>query len=373
MRRTDDFLYFTYNGKHSSEFGVFYENNGEDISFPFSNNFKFEETTPLYQSRTYLLGGQKSAKTFTMNLFAENENWFETEEIFEWLNPGEPGTLIIDFRPNYVYKVVISKMEQPTIIPFIDRNGKVTNIINFSITFSTYDDHVAETKVGFTTKEEWTDGLKVWREPDFNFPIMIASRKGTYDFINWSNNKQYMNIEGRQTINFQVMKTDKDGSAIYYKHTIATNPPNFDVNTEIGAMIVEIEKNGVVKRKLMESQYSSKAGIVNKGPMAIEPGLLFSGSQILDIQGSVIKVRIDQENFKDVGNAPEYVAVLNPASEEDIIYLRDARISSDGLYIEFRSSDKPVYKQNYEIKVAAAARVQVNGPHDITYKYKKGL
>ena len=87
MKNIDRFLYFTYNGGHSSEYDAFYINNREDISFPFSHVINQKTTAPLYQNRSYWLGGTREAKQFSLSIAVAEKTLQEAEEIFEWLDP----------------------------------------------------------------------------------------------------------------------------------------------------------------------------------------------------------------------------------------------------------------------------------------------
>ena len=52
----DEFLYFTFNGVHSSKFGVFYTNSAGGFSYPLVPTFTQNFVRPMYQGVTYHLG-----------------------------------------------------------------------------------------------------------------------------------------------------------------------------------------------------------------------------------------------------------------------------------------------------------------------------
>ena len=146
MAIKDRFLHFTYNGIHSSVFGAFYENRGEDISFPFFHNVSHTTANPLFQNQSYLIGSNRGTKMFEMNVIIPDKTLNELEGVFDWLNPSKPGELIIDFRPNYVFNVLITKIGKPIIIPKSLPNNMIQNLVMFTITFETVGDHSSKTK-----------------------------------------------------------------------------------------------------------------------------------------------------------------------------------------------------------------------------------
>lgn len=306
MNIKDKFLYFTYNGVHSSEYGAFYENNGEDISFPFSHNISHELATPLYQNRVYWLGANKESKEFQLNIAVTEKTLFETEEIFEWLDPTTPGKLVIDYRPNYSYEVLITNISAPTMIPRMLSNGLVKNILMFSVTFTTYNNHLAETIEPYSTNvEDWLLNKEVWHEPDYLYPIMISNTKGIYNFVNWSKENQYIKINAISSV-FEVKKSDKKGVKTFYKYSLPTNK-SVRLNTEIGSLI----ESG----KLLEFNFP-KEEILNKGPMPIEPGSVFRGKIKIEKNGSIATVKLNNK-FKEFGLAKDFIMVFELQIDEE--------------------------------------------------------
>lgn len=390
MNITDRFLYFTYNGVHSSEFGAFYENNGEDISFPFSHAITHKTASPLYQNRSYWLGANKGNKEFNLNIAVADKTLYEAEEIFEWLDPSKPGELVIDYRPNYTYKVLITNIQPPTIIPKQLINGLVQNILLFSIKFTTYENHLAETTNYYTVDSADRLDKVVLYEYDHLLPIMFYDN--TYNFINWSNENQFIEfvINGSEV---KIGKKDKNEEKTYYEYSLATSRA-ITIDSEIGSM--------TQGDNLIEFLYP-KRPISNKGPMPIKPSTIYRGPIDLSVTGTTIAVT-PNTRFEQLGAADDYVMVIDPVLTKDTPMVDlDASKGDEfsGLYpgtrtgnilkldypiyfmgkltagnkLTFQVGDNDIISGKYKVRIAAVTKinVQAHNTHIMKFKYRKGV
>ena len=117
MNIKDRFLRFTYNNINSEEFNLFYENNGEDLVFPFSPNSSHSTSSPLFQNRTFWMGSTRDQKEVSLSIAGDKRTISDTERILKWLNPSKPGKIRFDFRDNYEFDVIITSITTPTLIP----------------------------------------------------------------------------------------------------------------------------------------------------------------------------------------------------------------------------------------------------------------
>lgn len=81
MAVKDRYLYFTFNGIESSRYRCFYENSGEDLSFPAFPSFSNNITAPLYQTHSYFLGTSISNKVFNLRCAAEELTMNEFKQL----------------------------------------------------------------------------------------------------------------------------------------------------------------------------------------------------------------------------------------------------------------------------------------------------
>lgn len=81
MSVQDRYLYFTFDGVESSRYKCFYENNGEDLSFPAFPTFSNSITSPLYQTHSYFLGTSIENKVFNLKCAAEELTMNEFKQL----------------------------------------------------------------------------------------------------------------------------------------------------------------------------------------------------------------------------------------------------------------------------------------------------
>lgn len=391
MMIKDRFLYFTYNGIHSSEFGAFYENSGTDISFPFSHTARHQTSSPLYQDRTFWLGSNKEPKSFSMDIAVGDKTLYETEKIFEWLNPNKPGKLSIDYRPNYTYDVIIDSISPSYILPKLMDNGLVKNILLFSITFLTVNTHLAETTNSFYLNNESLVNEDILVEPDNLFPIVL-SKNGAFNFVNWSQENQFLNMTVSGS-NLQVSKSGVSGLEQQYLYALDTSK-TIRINTEIGSITEGDE--------LIEAKYPDQE-ISNLGPMPIEPGTIFSGDLDITVSGGMAAVKTNSL-FKSLGKTESFVMVIEPEINEKTPMVELSKEDGKGLLglypgreidgekivvypkfllgarspgsstINFTVGNTGLKTGTWPVKIAGITKVNVetNGEFLIDFKYRKG-
>lgn len=422
MKVNDNFLYFTYNGVHSSEFDTFYVNNGEDISFPFSHNVSHKLVSPLNQDRSYWLGSNRGDKKFSMELAVKDKTFYDTEKIFEWLDPSEPGELIIDYRANYLYKVIIDKITDPKIIPRELPNGLIENILLFSITFTSINSHVAETVTPYQFTNADASREKYFYEPDYLFPIAY-SKSGIYHFINWSSQPQQLDIESKGA-RFKLTHINSiENQLIRAAHVGVGEPnllPHYDysilrsesiemrLNTDVGSL--------VEGRRLLEYK-RPKDKITNRGPLPLKSGLVFSGK--VEIVSSGVSATIRSDKFLKLSSGEEYALVIEPELnsktkmelkstekgdpftglypvEPDLDSYGQQKVDGLGnlvfkqLYpkfltrggklagadqLTFAGVDFPLVSGTYQVRIAKVDKIKIEGSsnYKIKFKYRKGV
>ena len=424
----DRFLHFTYNGVHSSVYGAFYENRGEDISFPFFHNVSHTTATPLFQNQSYWLGSDKGSKTFQMDVVVADKTLSELEEIFTWLDPNKPGELIIDYRPNYMFDVLITKMTQPILVPQELPNNMIRNLVFFTITFETIGDHSSQTKHTFTYSKEDRLEQKLIEEPDELLPIMLYSLDtNQYSFINWSGENQYFKF----LVNGSLSRISKDKyleedfkthKNVHYYFNISASAP-IQIDTQLGSMAIDVAESGEQKElKLLEFVYPSEESI-NKGPLAIKPGLLFRGNAKIfegtlsplaslnprvELEMVVMndKIYVNTYGLAQEKDSGDYMLIIEPeidentkfgySSHKDEIHLNglypledlpniDGTYSikrpeyyignKNGYFLEFDLGDNGIALGNRRARIAEIQKIQIDAADDysIVFNYKKGV
>lgn len=143
--RKDEYLYFNYKGRSSSDFNTFIINEGGDLLFANSPSFTSEFAFPKFGESSYLLGTSIENRAFQMDLFSVGVSLSTYRELLAWLQPGkEPGLLVFDYDKEFGYKVIVSEIGDGE---FLVDSGPVgserTYNVQFSISFTTVGDWAA--------------------------------------------------------------------------------------------------------------------------------------------------------------------------------------------------------------------------------------
>lgn len=135
----DDYMYFTFNGVHSSKYNLFIENDVEDLKLNISTGAKLEFTSPKYQTGQYLLGATHPQRELPkLKLVANNLTRAQCLEITKWLKPGTQGAFKFDYAPDWEYDVVVSSISDPNLYIQNDSKYIFTTDVQFVTTISPY-------------------------------------------------------------------------------------------------------------------------------------------------------------------------------------------------------------------------------------------
>lgn len=306
----DRFLYFTFNGRHSSEFDLFYVNGGEDITLPFTPVVKYNTISPLYQNRSYIVGKSIEAKQLKLRVAADNKELSDVDDILEWLNPNSIGELSFDHRPDYVHNVFISSVGSPTLVPWETVNNRIKNVIYFDIVFETHGTHTSETRESYILPDILSNDTEVLFEPDRLLPIYHRESTLVHQFINWSSTPQSLELVSSST-GLKVKQNANGIAKTMYEYNGLPIGTVVQLNTEIGALH-HLDT-------ILEASFRDK-DITNEGPLLIQPGLIFSGNIQINVSGSNATVELDSR-FKPLnGSTKVYMQIQE--EDDDSIFLK---------------------------------------------------
>lgn len=108
-----DFLGFTYNGKHSSEFGIVRVSNGDRYTKHLSPSFKLQTVDVPGADGVYYFGKKFNQKVFDISFGFDDVTEEQIRDLQAWVNSRGIHELIFDEEPYKVWDVQIS--EQPNI------------------------------------------------------------------------------------------------------------------------------------------------------------------------------------------------------------------------------------------------------------------
>jgi len=123
------YLGFTFNGRHSSEFGLMVVSDGDRYHQTLSPSFSDTVVTVPGKNGGYYFGTQLQNKDFTINCAFNEMTTHMLHDLQNWLYPNKTGWLILDETPYKKYWVKISNIIEPTFVPF----DEVKVIKNYTI------------------------------------------------------------------------------------------------------------------------------------------------------------------------------------------------------------------------------------------------
>lgn len=134
---TDKYMYFSFDGVHSSKYNLFIENNN---NLTIENNIgqSSEFVSAMFQEGNYYMGTKRTQKTFKRKCAAEGLTLSQYKAMIKWLSVGKTGMLIFDSNPYWGWTVVLDTVGDATFV------GDTSNlIVQFELTFKTIGTYLA--------------------------------------------------------------------------------------------------------------------------------------------------------------------------------------------------------------------------------------
>lgn len=119
------YLGFTFDGRHSSEFGLLVVSDGSRYHQNASSNFSDTITQVPGYNGGYYFGTQIGMRDFDINCVFDEMTTHTLHEMQRWLYPNKVGWLIFDETPYKKYLVKTSNVIQPSFIPFDGENSQI--------------------------------------------------------------------------------------------------------------------------------------------------------------------------------------------------------------------------------------------------------
>jgi hypothetical protein len=139
----DEYVYFTFNNIHSSEYNLYIQNNFEDLKILLNTGASIEYASPKYKNGNYVLGVTHSQREIPLKLVAENLTRAEVLKMTKWLKAGTIGELIFDFASDWTYDTIIEKISDPNLYEQDDD----TFVVSFDVTWKTIESTMQHTTV----------------------------------------------------------------------------------------------------------------------------------------------------------------------------------------------------------------------------------
>ncbi len=170
----DNYMYFSFAGKHSSQYNLFMINEGEDLQFYSDLSSSSDYTSPAFQEVTYHLGTYNTQKTISKRCAAKGLSFAACQDMLKWLKPGTTGILVFDNNPYWGYTVVLESVSDTTFY-----TAEEGYIIEFELNFKTIGKYYA---TGIRTP--YLDDLSLGDENDYNpYRASLANEYGIIEIV----------------------------------------------------------------------------------------------------------------------------------------------------------------------------------------------
>lgn len=134
----NDYIGFTYNGIHTSQFGLYSSANGDRYQRYLSPQFSDISSSIAGRDGAVYFGTNMSTKTFTFNLVFDSMTEEEYFGMKKWLNGGI-GDLVLDENPYIKYRAKPSQVVQVSFLVFLDDYDARVYKGEFQVSFVCYE------------------------------------------------------------------------------------------------------------------------------------------------------------------------------------------------------------------------------------------
>ena len=164
-----EYLGFTFDGHHSSEFGLLVVSDGSRYHQNLSSEFSDTILQVPGRNGGYYFGTQLNMRNFQLNCVYEEMTTHMMHKIQRWLYPNKIGWLIFDETPYKKYLVKISNMISLDFIPF----DKIEIIKNYTIQKEILK---GEINISFLSFEEYGYGNENYEIPNLTTSEVITQQ-----------------------------------------------------------------------------------------------------------------------------------------------------------------------------------------------------
>ena len=140
----DQYMYFSFDGVHSSEYNLFMINSAQ-MTMENNAGESAEFVSAMFQEGVYYTGTKKTQKTFKRKCAAEGLSLSQYKRMMKWLTTGEQGMLSFDSNPYWGWNVVLTNVS--------DTSYALNNtdmVVELELTFKTIGNYLARNTVPAT-------------------------------------------------------------------------------------------------------------------------------------------------------------------------------------------------------------------------------
>lgn len=207
----DDYIGFTFAGKHSSQFGILSVSSGDRYTRTLSPEFNDIVANVNGADGTYYFGTNLTRRSFQLNCAYDTVTEVDIREMKEWLRPDIVSPLTFDEIPYIQFYAKVSSPPQFSFLAFEDEYGDRVYKGELSISFSCYDPY------GYSVNK-WIDNYTDLSPYDGNDIYLMANNVAEWSLSSRLQPKQkYNNYEFDVYLNEQMQLYNAGDMPAHYK------------------------------------------------------------------------------------------------------------------------------------------------------------
>lgn len=185
----DEYMYFSFNGIHSSAYHLFIQNTKE-LTIENTIGASSEYSNAILQEGTYFLGTSRKQKTFKRKCAAEGLTKDKYREMMSWLTVGTTGELIFDTDIYWGWTVVLDTVGDAS---YFTNNNNNTITVEFEITFKTIGTYLAHSVYPATWISDSEDAyVDVVGTNQYLIPPVVAIKTEERDLYELNRTTQFL-------------------------------------------------------------------------------------------------------------------------------------------------------------------------------------
>lgn len=363
----DEYMYFSFNGQHSSKYHLFIQNT-KDLTIENTVGAASEYSNAMMQEGTYYLGTSRKQKNFKRKCAAELNNIRDYKRMMKWLTVGTIGELVFDSDRYWGWTVVLDTVGDAT---FATRDGLI--FVEFDITFKTIGTYLAHNIYpatwDSTNNQTYID---VIGSNKYNIPTVLAKQKteGTTRIIDLfiqdlGNTKQDFTLSiaptrGGITTNInlsidkiEIVKTGETTETIITNFLLADfvkkSMPIYSLNYT--------SENGVlyINQNIAEEHDGCQKTVQPNGLLQFntnEPMELYTTS--IQYNDKTIIINLDEDSWYEfIGNNYSYVTVSKQNQEHTLYSVDEFGASDEYTYTADKDSYTGLVNTLYDAGISA--------------------
>ena len=248
---------FTYNGRHSSEFGLYYKRTAEDKWFK-DPEYDVYDANIDWKHGGYYYGSRLKVRTFTIECFFEEIDVNTRQRIKQWLKYNTKGRLIFDDKPFIYWNVFPAKV--PVGNWYLDNNETHSGTV--TITFNAYEPfgYLSRKSNPAGTHDDATDYCNLINSSEM--PADPTTSSTSFDIYNPGTEECGLTIDISGTTSNPIRFVNNRNSTLCELKSLPANNAHLHIDGETGFVALVSGGSG---------SYSNGFEHHNKGYIKLEP------------------------------------------------------------------------------------------------------